>query len=141
MAAKITPPKITPPKISVMRSQLGRVRGAGAARSGVEHWQVERLTALALIPLTLWFLISVISMLGADQPVISQWIAHPLNAALLIALVVLTFHHAQLGMQVVYEDYIHGGRRTASIIATKAAAMLLALIGVLSVLKLYLAAH
>ena len=65
MAAKITPPKITPPKISVMRSQLGRVRGAGAARSGVEHWQVERLTALALIPLTLWFLISVISMLGA----------------------------------------------------------------------------
>ena len=133
--------KITPPKIRIMRSQLGRVRGTGAARTGVEHWQVERLTALALIPLTLWFLLCVMSMLGADQPVVSAWIGHPLNAALLIALVVLTFHHAQLGLQVVYEDYIHGGLRTACIIATKAAAMLLALIGVLSVLKLYLAAH
>ena len=129
------------PKIRVMRSQLGRVRGAGASHTGVEHWQVERLTALALIPLTLWFLLAVLGMLGADQPVIAAWVGHPLNAALLIALVVLTFHHAQLGLQVVYEDYIHGGLRTACILATKAAALLLALIGVLSVLKLYLAAH
>jgi succinate dehydrogenase / fumarate reductase membrane anchor subunit len=133
--------KSVAPKVSVMRSQLGRVRGAGAARAGVEHWWVERITALALVPLTLWFVISVLSMLGADQPVIAAWVSHPLNAALLIALVVLTFHHAQLGLQVVYEDYIHGTLRTASILATKGAALLLALVGVLSVLKLYLAAH
>jgi succinate dehydrogenase / fumarate reductase membrane anchor subunit len=133
--------KIAAPKVSVMRSQLGRVRGTGAARAGVEHWWVERITALALVPLTLWFLISVLTMLGADQPVVAAWAAHPVNAALLIALIVLTFHHAQLGLQVVYEDYFHDRLRTISILATKGAALLLALVGVLSVLKLYLAAH
>jgi succinate dehydrogenase / fumarate reductase membrane anchor subunit len=128
-------------KIRVMRSQLGRARGAGSAHAGIDHWQVERLTALALVPLTVWFLLAVLGMLGADQPVIAAWVAHPLNAALLIALVFLTFHHAQLGLQVVYEDYFQGGLRTVCILATKAAAMLLTLVGVLSVLKLYLAAH
>jgi succinate dehydrogenase / fumarate reductase membrane anchor subunit len=128
-------------KIRVMRSQLGRVRGTGAARSGVEHWWVERITAAALVPLTLWFVISVLAMLGADQPSVAAWVAHPLHATLLIALVLLTFHHAQLGLQVVYEDYISVTLRTVAILATKAVAALLALIGVLAVLKLYLTAH
>ena len=126
--------------IKVRRSQLGRVRGLGAARAGVEHWWQERVSALALVPLTLWFVISVLSMLGADQPLIAAWIARPVNAALLLALIVMTFHHAALGLQVVYEDYIDSaGPRTAAILATKGAALLLGLLAALAVLKLALA--
>jgi succinate dehydrogenase / fumarate reductase membrane anchor subunit len=126
--------------IKVRRSQLGRVRGLGAAHAGVEHWWQERVSALALVPLTLWFVISVLSMLGADQPLIAAWIARPVNAALLLALIVMTFHHAALGLQVVYEDYIESaGPRTAAILATKGAALLLGLLASLAVLKLALA--
>jgi succinate dehydrogenase / fumarate reductase membrane anchor subunit len=126
--------------IKVRRSQLGRVRGRGAAHAGVEHWWQERVSALALVPLTLWFVISVLSMLGADQPLIAAWIARPVNAALLLALIVMTFHHAALGLQVVYEDYIESaGPRTAAILATKGAALLLGLLASLAVLKLALA--
>ncbi len=126
----------------IMRSQLGRARGLGSAKAGLEHWWVERVTAAALVPLTLWFVISILSMLGADQPTVAAWVSHPLNAALLLALIIMTFHHAQLGLQVVYEDYIHGAvLRTASILATKAAALLLGLMASLAVIKLFLAAH
>ena len=126
----------------IMRSQLGRARGLGAAHSGTEHWWVERMTAIALLPLTLWFVISVLGMLGADQPTVAAWVGHPLNATLLLALILMTFHHAQLGLQVVYEDYIKVGTlRTASILATKGAALLLGLMASLAVIKLFLAAH
>jgi succinate dehydrogenase / fumarate reductase membrane anchor subunit len=125
-----------------MRSHLAAARGLGAAKSGTEHWWVERITAVALVPLTLWFICSVLSMLGAEQPVVAAWAGHPLNAALLLALVLLTFHHAQLGLQVVWEDYLHrAGTRMAFILATKAAALLLGLLASLAVLKLFLAAH
>jgi succinate dehydrogenase / fumarate reductase membrane anchor subunit len=73
---------------------------------------------------------------------VAAWVGHPLNAALLLALILMTFHHAQLGLQVVYEDYMtNAAVRTACMIATKGAALLLGLIAALSVLKLYLAAH
>jgi succinate dehydrogenase / fumarate reductase membrane anchor subunit len=128
--------------VKIMRSQLGRARGLGAAKSGVEHWWAERVGAVALVPLSLWFVFSVLSMLGADQPSVAAWTGHPLNAALLIALILATFHHAQLGLQVVYEDYIHtAGLRTAAVLATKGAAYLLALLAALSVGKLFLLTH
>jgi succinate dehydrogenase / fumarate reductase membrane anchor subunit len=127
-------------KIDIRRSQLGRVRGLGAARAGVEHWWQERVSALALVPLTLWFVASVLSMLGADRATIAIWAGHPWNAVLLLALVVMTFQHAALGLQVVYEDYIDSaGPRTAAILATKAVAILLGLLAALAVLKLALA--
>jgi succinate dehydrogenase / fumarate reductase membrane anchor subunit len=126
-------------KITVRRSQLGRVRGLGAAHEGVSHWWQERVSALALIPLTLWFVASVLSLLGADQPIVALWIANPINAVLLLALIALTFHHAALGLQVVYEDYIDSaGPRAAAILLTKAAAALLGLLAALAVLKLAL---
>ncbi len=129
-------------KIEIRRAHLGRVRGMGSAKAGVEHWWVERVTALALIPLTLWFVISVILLLGADQPVVAGWVAKPWNAVLLLALIAMTFQHAQLGLQVVYEDYIRSsGSRTAAVLLTKAAALLLGLLASLAVLKLALGAH
>jgi succinate dehydrogenase / fumarate reductase membrane anchor subunit len=126
----------------IMQSPLGRVRGLGSAKAGVHHWKVERVTALALVPLTVWFVIAALSHLGADQPAIAAWAARPLNAALLLALVVMTFHHMQLGLQVVWEDYIRTIRlREAAILATKGACLLLGLIAAVSVLKLAVLAH
>jgi succinate dehydrogenase / fumarate reductase membrane anchor subunit len=91
------------------RTPLGRVRGLGSAKEGVAHWWAQRLTALALIPLTLWFVISVVQMIGADPPQVVEWIGSPVTAILLIVLIGATFHHAQLGVQVVIEDYVHTG--------------------------------
>ncbi len=128
--------------ITVMRSQLGRVRGTGAAHAGAHHWKAERVTALALVPLTVWFVIAVLSHLGADQPVIAAWAGRPWNAALLLALIAMTFHHMQLGLQVVWEDYIHSiARREAAILATKGACLILGLLAAVSVLKLAVATH
>lgn len=136
------PSPAKPAHIRVMRSQLGRARGLGTARSGAEHWLAERISAAALIPLTIWFVLAVISLLGADQPQVAAWAARPLNATLLLALIATTFHHAQMGLQVVLEDYSHHhGFRTAAVLTVKGAAWLLAILAALSVAKLFLTAH
>jgi succinate dehydrogenase / fumarate reductase membrane anchor subunit len=136
------PSPAKPAQIRVMRSQLGRARGAGAARSGAGQWLAERISAVAMIPLSIWFVLAVISLLGADQPTVATWASHPLNAALLLALILTTFHHAQMGLQVVLEDYSHNhGFRTAAVLATKGAAYLLTILAALSVAKLYLTVH
>ena len=124
--------------IQIRRSELGRARGLGSAKSGVEHWWAERLTSVALVPLTVWFVISVLRLLGADQPTVAHFIARPWNAALMILLVVMTFHHTQLGLQVIYEDYIHQRGTLLASLATMAACLVLGLLAVLAVLKLAL---
>ena len=126
-----------PVHVAVMRSQLGRVRGLGSAKSGVGHWWAQRLTAIALVPLTLWFIFSMLHLLGAPHEAVADWFAGPVTIVLMIALVLATFHHLQLGLQVVIEDYIHNdAARLASVLAVKAAAVLLAMACVVSVLKL-----
>jgi succinate dehydrogenase / fumarate reductase membrane anchor subunit len=126
-------------QVEIMRSQLGRVRGLGAAKSGVHHWWVQRLTALALLPLTLWFIASVLRLAHVDSLQAHHWARQPVNATLLLALVLATFHHLQLGLQVVIEDYVHAeGSRFASLILMKGAVALLALASIISVLKLAL---
>ena len=126
--------------IEVMRSQLGRARGTGAAHSGVHHWYAERITSMALVPLTLWFVFSVLRLVGAPQEAVVGWAGHPVNATLLLALIAITFHHMQLGLQVVYEDYINAKwLMNIAILGTKAAALLLGLLASVAVLKMALA--
>jgi succinate dehydrogenase / fumarate reductase membrane anchor subunit len=126
-----------PVHVAVMRSQLGRVRGLGSAKSGVPHWWAQRLTAIALVPLSLWFILSVLHLLGAPHDAVVDWFSGPWTIVLMIALVVATFHHLQLGLQVVIEDYIHDDAvRFAALLAVKGAAILLAMVCVVSVLKL-----
>jgi succinate dehydrogenase / fumarate reductase membrane anchor subunit len=91
-----------------MRTPSSRVRGLGSAKGGTHHWWMQRLTAVALIPLGIWFVISMICLAGADHAAVSAWMARPLTAVLMLLLIVALFHHLQLGMQVVVEDYIHG---------------------------------
>ena len=125
--------------IDVRRSQLGRVRGTGSAKAGVHHWYAERVTSMALIPLSLWFVFSMVRLAGAPQEVVVIWAGHPWNTVMLLALIVMTFHHMQLGIQVVLEDYVHAKwTMSAGILATKAVCGLLGLLAVLSVLKLAL---
>lgn len=125
--------------IQVMRSQLGRVRGAGSAHSGVHHWYAERITALALVPLTLWFVFSMVRLAGAPQEAVVSWAGHPVNTVLLLALVAMTFHHMQLGIQVVLEDYVNAKwLMNVLILANKAVAFLLGLTAAVAVLKLAL---
>ena len=126
--------------IDVMRSQLARARGTGAAGSGVHHWYAERITSIALVPLTLWFIFAVLRLVGAPQEVVAEWAGHPVNATLLLALIGITFHHMQLGLQVVYEDYIKvKWLKDTAILGTKAAALLLGLLSSVAVLKMALA--
>lgn len=118
-----------------LRSPLGRARGLGSAKEGVTHWWTQRLTAIALVPLTIWFVISVIGNVGADYESMRAWLGTPINATLLILLLVAVFHHAQLGVQVVIEDYVHDHAiKTAGIIATKLLAIALGGYAVVSVL-------
>ncbi|MFN4282271.1 MAG: succinate dehydrogenase, hydrophobic membrane anchor protein [Alphaproteobacteria bacterium] len=120
-----------------MRTALGRVRHLGSAKEGVQHWWAQRLTAVALVPLTIWFVASVAYLAGADHAAFAGWIARPLNALLMIVLLGAGFHHAQLGLQVVIEDYVHGeAAKLVSLIVVKFAALLLALAGIFAVLKL-----
>ena len=89
-----------------MRSPLGRVRGLGSSNDGVHHWWAQRLTGIALVPLSLWFIFSVIGLVGADLPTVTAWVGHHGNPVMLILLTIAMFHHAQLGLQVVIEDYV-----------------------------------
>jgi succinate dehydrogenase / fumarate reductase membrane anchor subunit len=124
-------------KIKVMRSQLGRARGMGSAKSGTHHWWVERATAVALIPLTFFFVYAVIHLAGRPQAYVQHWVGHPVNTVLLLALVAMTFHHMQLGLQVVMEDYIENKAvQAAALLANKAVALLLGLLCAVSILRM-----
>jgi succinate dehydrogenase / fumarate reductase membrane anchor subunit len=130
-------PQIRPP----MRSPLGRAIGLGSAKEGVEHWWRQRVTALALVPVTLWFVIAVIGLVGADHAVFVAWVRNPMAALLLILLLVATFYHAALGLQVVIEDYIHGeAMRLTTLLLMRLLCIIFALRGIFAVAKLALGA-
>ncbi len=119
-----------------LRSPLGRIKGLGIAHEGVGHWWVHRLGSLALVPLTIWFVASLVSLAGADYFAMREWMGSPVVAGLLIMLIVAMFHHASMSLGVVIEDYVHNeAAKIASLIAVKAATVVLSLIGVLSVLS------
>jgi succinate dehydrogenase / fumarate reductase, membrane anchor subunit len=124
-----------------MRSPLGRALGLGSAKEGVGHWWRQRVTALALVPLTLWFVIAVIGLVGADRAAVVAWVKSPLPALMLVLLLVTTFYHAALGLQVVIEDYIHGeAMRVAALLVMRLLCVVFAVRGILAVLTMALAA-
>lgn len=119
-----------------LRSPLGRVRGLGSAKEGVSHWWAQRLTAIALVPLSFWFVISVIGLIGADYAEFDAWISTPGNAAMAVLFVAAIFHHAQLGLQVVIEDYVHHeGAKFASLITVKLLSLGLAAFTIVAVFQ------
>jgi succinate dehydrogenase / fumarate reductase membrane anchor subunit len=122
---------------SDFRTPLGRARGLGSARRGFSAWKNIRLSALALIPLTIWFVISVIAHLGSPLEELRAWIATPWTATLLILFVGIGAHHGAHGMTEVWDDYItHHWLKLAVDFATKALCGLLAVAMIVSVLKI-----
>jgi succinate dehydrogenase membrane anchor subunit len=120
-----------------MRSPLGRARGLGSAREGVEHWWMQRVTAAALIPLTLWFVVSLIALTGSDYNAFIAWLKAPFAAILMVLLLTALFHHMALGLQVVVEDYVHSDRaKIPTVLAIRLACFALAVAGIFATLRI-----
>ena len=121
------------------RTALGRARGLGSAKDGVGHWWGQRVSALALIPLCLWFAVSVLTLVHADYGTAQAWVHIPWVAVLLVLLLAAVFYHAYLGVQVVVEDYMQGeALKLASLLAIKFLCVLLAAGGIFAVLRIAL---
>jgi succinate dehydrogenase / fumarate reductase membrane anchor subunit len=124
-------------RVDILRSQLGRVRGLGAARAGSNTWWIERVTSIALVPLTFWFIGAVIGLEGTNRAGMIAWLHAPVPLVLLICLAVLTFWHMAMGLQVVIEDYVHTELpRMGLILVVRAIAILAAVFCIIAALRL-----
>jgi succinate dehydrogenase / fumarate reductase, membrane anchor subunit len=120
-----------------MRSPLGRARGLGSAREGVEHWWMQRVTAAALIPLTLWFVVSLIALTGSDYNAFIAWLKAPFVAILMVLVLVALFHHMALGLQVVVKDCVHSDRaKIPTVVAIHLACFALAVAGIFATVRI-----
>ena len=119
------------------RTALARVRHLGSAKEGVAHWWAQRVTALLLVPLVLWFVAALLAHTGADHAAVKAWLARPVSYGLVLVLLGAVFWHAALGLQVVVEDYVHGeGTKLALILLAKAACLGLFIAGFVSLSKI-----
>ena len=119
------------------RAPLARARGLGSAKSGTHHWWMQRLTAVALVPLSLWFVASLVVLATADYATVIAWLHSPLVAILCCALIVAIFYHGQLGLQVVVEDYVHTEwLKLTSIVVAKFVSLLMAGASIFAVLSI-----
>jgi len=120
-----------------LKSDLAHVRGLGSAKDGTHHFWRQRVTAVALIPLSLWFVTSLLCVMDATHAEVVEWIKAPHVTALMVALVVALFYHLKLGLQDVFEDYIHAEwLKITTRIGLNLGAALLGLVSVLAILKI-----
>ncbi len=123
--------------MSNLRTPLSKVKGHGSAKEGTGHFWYQRLTALALAPLCLWFCFSIASLPQMSYDTFTTWLSSPFSAIMLILVLATAFFHASLGLQVIIEDYVSSTPlRTAGIIAVKLLCVALAVTGIFSVLKI-----
>ncbi len=119
-----------------LRTPLARVRGLGSARDGTKHWWFQRLTAIALVPLSLWLVASLIANIDANYAEVVAWVRSPAVTALLLMVVMFVFYHAQLGLQVVIEDYVHlESAKIAILVLVKITVLILALLSATAVIR------
>ena len=124
-----------------LQNPLKRARGLGSAQSGVSHWWTQRVTAIGLVLLGIWFVVLVLGLLHADYATARAAVAKPWNAVLLVAFLITASWHAVLGLQVVIEDYVHTRwKEVFLLVAIKFLAVLGALAGALAVLRIALGA-
>jgi succinate dehydrogenase / fumarate reductase membrane anchor subunit len=117
------------------QTPLARARGLGSAREGSHHWWQQRVTAVALFPLTLWFAVSLSLLPTAAYADVVRWMAQPWNSLLLLSFILLSIYHAMLGLQVVIEDYVHhDGWKIAGMLGVKLVSAFLALSSTFAVL-------
>ena len=119
-----------------MRTPLGRAFGLGSAKFGAGHWWMERLTAIALAPLGVWFAAAIIAHSGGDYDAFIAWMRLPMTTVLMVLLLIMLFYHAALGLQVVIEDYVHSAVRLPLLIAMQLGCIMLAGVGILASLRI-----
>ena len=119
-----------------MRSPLGRPIELGSAKEGAGHWWAERVSAVALVPLTLWFVASIIAHSHSDYATFIAWLRTPAATILVILLQLALFYHAALGLQVVIEDYVHSGAKFAVLVIVRLSCFALTVAGIVATLRI-----
>ncbi|HKP26358.1 MAG TPA: succinate dehydrogenase, hydrophobic membrane anchor protein [Dongiaceae bacterium] len=120
-----------------LRSDLGRVRGLGSAKEGVQHWWMQRVTAIALIPLSLWFVACIVFLLDVDRATAVDWLGSPVTLGLMSLFLIALVYHAILGLQVVIEDYIHShAAKMTLVLLVQFAGIALAAAGIIAMLMI-----
>ncbi len=127
--------------MSEYRTPLSKVKGLGASGDATHHFWLQRITALALVPLTLWFVFSLAALPEASYAEVVAWVQSPFNLVMLVSTIIVSFHHGQMGLQVIMEDYIANYNiRLVSILLLKIVSFFMATLGVISVLKIAMGA-
>ncbi|MCS6779880.1 MAG: succinate dehydrogenase, hydrophobic membrane anchor protein [Geminicoccaceae bacterium] len=125
--------------VATGRYGVARLKAQGSARSGAEHWWRQRLTALANIPLVIWFVVSAVSLSGASYEEVRAWLGGLFNTTMMLLLIVSVFAHARMGIQVVIEDYVHArAAKLAALVALDLATAALATACIVAVLTVSL---
>lgn len=120
-----------------LRSDLGRVRGLGSAKDGTSHWWAQRVTAVALVPLSIWFVFSVVNLVGVDKDGFKVWLNGPGSFVLMVLFLIALFYHMQLGLQVVIEDYVHNERnKVISLVLNKLLAVFLVVSSITALMRI-----
>jgi succinate dehydrogenase / fumarate reductase membrane anchor subunit len=119
-----------------MRSPLSRALGLGSAKAGAKQWWRERVSALALVPLTVWFAASVIAHTGSNYLEFLAWLRTPLVSLLMVLLLAGLFYHTALGLQVVIEDYVHSPLKNIALLTMRFGCCGLAVAGILAILQI-----
>jgi len=121
-----------------LRTPLSEAKGLGSAKEGASHWWLQRLTAIALIPLAIWLAFAVASMGNASYIAVITWLQSPYVVVALILFVAATFYHTQLGLQVIIEDYVHGWLKVVALMLINFLCIALAVAGIVALLKIFL---
>ena len=117
-----------------LQSPLNKVLGLGSAKEGTGHWWAQRLTAISLVPLTIWFAIALLGLPHGNYEMVAAWIAQPLNSILIVLLVISLIYHSSLGLQVVIEDYVPGPAKVVVLVLVQLAHVVLAVSGIYAVI-------
>jgi succinate dehydrogenase / fumarate reductase membrane anchor subunit len=120
-----------------LRSPLSRVLGKGSAKEGTDHWWAQRVSAVALLLLGMWFAVSLCLLQSFAAGSVLAWAARPFNSVMLLALSVTLAWHSSLGIQVVIEDYVHGPLlKVASLVASRLAHVFLAIAAAFAIVRM-----
>lgn len=122
-----------------LQTPVARARGLGSAKGGVQHWWAQRLTAVALVPLSLWFIYSLVVVTGAEYAMVISWLKNTLNAVLMLLFICSLYYHTALGLQVIIEDYIESEwQKISCLILLRFLVWLAGLSAAVAILKIYL---
>ena len=121
-----------------LRTPLSEAKGLGSAKEGSGHWWLQRLTALALVPLSMWLAFAVAMLGSASYETVLGWLQSPIVFVLLVLFIVATFYHTQLGLQVIVEDYVSGWLKITTLVLINFICIFLAVAGIAALIKISL---